>query len=260
MGKLHELLAVETDVKGAFLSTMKETIKTFQKKVSIFQGSEKVLQTPTSDGSVEKEVVARQELTDTVVSKLEYQSDFIIRFLDIYLQKESANQEAKAIIQIDGKDFLGALPATFLLGMESLLKQIRMVYQSIPTLEQGIKWEKDSLLGKNIYRKVHPDEANKTAKTFQHKVLVPAMFPKEGEGGTSLPAQIEKWEETIVIGKYSTESHSGMISSAQKSQLLGNIDKLSVAVKKARQRANCQEIKKIKIGKEIINFIHNGLN
>ena len=46
-----------------------------------------------------------------------------------------------------------------------------------------------------------------------------------------------------------------MISPSEKSVLLSRIDKLIMAVKQARQRANTQEVVKTTIGKEIFNYI-----
>ena len=101
----------------------------------------------------------------------------------------------------------------------------------------------------------HPEEKFRTAKTFQHKVLVPAQFPKEGEGGQALPAQIEKWEETRNTGLYVKNVWSGMITPAEKYALLGKIDKLVRGVKRARQKANTQDVEKRTIGKEIFDYI-----
>ena len=52
-----------------------------------------------------------------------------------------------------------------------------------------------------------------------------------------------------------TTTWSGMISSAQKSAILGRMDKLIRATKKARQRANTQEVVKVTISKKLIDFL-----
>ena len=70
------------------------------------------------------------------------------------------------------------------------------------------------------------------------------------------PAQIEKWEEQVPVGKYVKKVWSGMLTPARKSELLGNIDKLISAVKKARQRANATVVVKLNVGQKFIDFIN----
>ncbi len=258
--KLHEILAVEGEVKGAYEKIVSETIKTFTKKPNHFAGHKKVLITATDEGDLEEEVIDQLEITTTVNEKLEYQATSTIRFIDTYLQKEAANQTATAPITVDGKNLTPPLPVTFLLGMETRIKQIREIYAAIPTLANGVKWEEAPNIGTDIYLKTVIDKAPKTQKSVRHKVLVPPTFPKEGESGASLPAQIEKWSETETIGEYQTVQWSGMISSSKKSEMLARIDKLSRGIKKARQQANCQEIGNLKIGKELMGYINNGID
>ena len=256
MAKLHELLAIAGDIEGAYKKILEETHNTFTKKPAYFMGQERRLE--NFDENEPDAPVERLELTTTVSDKLKYQAGHIIRHLDAELQREKTNQVAKADLEVDGKTIASDVPVTYLLGMESRLKQIRSVYEAIPTLPPGVKWELDVNIGENVFRRTKPEEKFKTAKTFKHKVLVDAQFPKEGEGGTSLPAQIEKWEENVNVGKYVTEQWSGMLSPAEKTAILGRIDNLMRAVKKARQRGNSTEVVKSKIGRSLMDYIHEG--
>ena len=257
MAKLHELLAVEADLDGIQKKIMDETTVTFSKKPAHFMGGEKTLNMFDDENQL-GEVVSRQEMVSTVKAKLDYQMKSVIRYYDAVLQKETTNQKATAHIEISNFVLANDVPATFLLGLETKLKTLRKTYEAIPTLPPGIKWEEDPILGTGVYRRVHPEVSKKTAKTFQHKVLVDAKFPKEGEGGTSLPAQIEKWEENVDVGEYTTEAWSGMFTPTEKSEYLQRIDELIRAVKKARQRANTQVVVKVDIGAAIFNYI-NGI-
>lgn len=255
MPKLHELLAVEGDLEGIYKQIMEETINTFAKKPNHFMGAEKTCRIFDESHRDETPPPQRQELVTTVQAKLSHTKDHVIRYLDAVLQKEATNQSATADLVVDGTTIAKDVPATFLLGLETKLKNLRKVYATAPTLPPSIEWKPDEGLGKDVFRRVHPEKSFKTAKTFQHKVLVPPQFPKDGEGGTSLPAQIEKWEENQNIGEYTTEQWCGMITPTQKSDLLGRIDKVLRAVKKARQRANTTEVKKLKIGKVLFDYI-----
>ena len=254
MPKLHELLAVEGDLEGIHKKILEENKVTFAKKAGLFFGFLKTLE--MFEEGAPKAPEEHQELATTVQGKLDYQTESAIRYFDAVLQKERTNQHAKADIIIDGMTVAKEMPATFLLGLETRLKNLRVVYDVIPTLPPGQNWQKDESMGDHVYVAEHPEETFKTARTTKSKVLVPAQFPKEGEGGTSLPAQVDKWEETENVGRYTKKTWSGMISPAEKSVLMGRIDTLIRAVKKARQRANMTEIVKISIGKEIFTYIH----
>lgn len=245
-GQLHELLAVEGDLKGEKVKVMEEAIVTFSKKAGLFIGFVKKLSMFSDDRSNE-EGEDRQDLTETVPKKLDYLSGAFSRYWDVRLQKESANQEAKADVEVDGKVLFTDMPVSFLLGMEEELRQLRKVYDAIPTLAPGVEWEKDATQGDDVYKTKHNVEKNKTEKTVQHKVLVPPT--KEH------PAQVTEWTEDKPIGKYISTSWSGMVTPFEKSTMLSKLDKMLRAFKKARQRANTQETKSIHVGKEIFAFI-----
>jgi len=247
MSKLHQLLAVESDLDNAQTKVLEETTTIFAKKGQLFVGAIKKLEVfDENDTTVYPE--ERFELTTTVDDRLDYQNKFIIDYFDALLRKETTNQEAKAAINIDGKDITGELPATFLLALEKKLIRVRSVYLSIPTLQQGIRWEIDSSLGENIFRAKDPEIKFKTKKVFKHQILVDATEHH--------PAQIEKWEEQENIGRYITEKWSGLITSSRKAELLKRVDKLIIAVKKARQKANDITASKDKVGELLFDYIH----
>ena len=254
--KLHELLAVEGDRAGVAKKTVDEAINTFNKKADHFKGHVKTL-AMFDDKRQENEggETDRSEIVDTVTSKLAYALGPVSKYYDVVLQKEATNQKATADLVVDGVAIGEGLPATFLLGLESKLKSIRDLVVSIPTLQPGIIWEKDPAAAEGVLRRKHPEETLKAEKKINHQVLVPPTFPKEGEGGQSLPAQIESWNDTNNVGKYTREEWCSMISVHDKSIMLGRVDTLIGAVKKARQRANDVEIEKKDIGKNIVDYI-----
>ncbi len=247
MGKLHELLAVESDLENNTKKIMKETQKIFKEKGAFFIKQEK--ETKLFDENAKNPPIEKNEMTTTVNEKLNYTTKSIISYFDAIAQKEKTNQEAMANVEIDGTIIIKNMPATLLLGLESRLKQIRELYNDIPTLPPGGKWVKDTTLGNDVYRNENEEVRFKTAKTFQHKVLYEAT--KEH------PAQIEKWEEVQNTGEIIIKIWSSMLSSKEKSDLLSRLDVLIYEIKKARQRANCTKINKMKIGKTIFDYIHN---
>lgn len=76
-----------------------------------------------------------KEMVTTVHDKLDYMlNQHIVPYLDAVLQKERANQDAKADIVVDGIVLAKDVPATFLLGLEEKLKRVHEVLDKIPTL------------------------------------------------------------------------------------------------------------------------------
>lgn len=247
MSKLHELLAVESDLEGQARNILIETKKVFSEKPALFTGGVRTYKPFVDDGIAYPE--EHQALTTTVGDKLEYSAKTIEKYYDALLQKEATNQVAKSDIVIDGVTIGSNLPATFLLGLESRLKQLREVYAAIPTLAMGTEWKEANDKGEGVWAIVHPEESMKTQKTTKSKVLY--------EATEHHPAQIDKWEETENVGKYTKFVWSGMVTPARKSHLLSNIDKLIGAVKKARQRANSVEVEKVNLGKTLMDYINS---
>lgn len=249
MGKLHELIAVEGDLKGTYNRIIGETKTNFSKHPDRYQGSvkkEKYFDTEAPDvQDVEK------TLDDTVYNKLEYTSEHIIRYIDAVYQKEKTNTVASADIIVNGNTIATNVPATFLLGMEAKLQFVRdNVYAQIPTLAPGIDWVPDPehQLGEGVSKQAKPDQNWRTKKI--RKAFVKYEATKEH------PAQVETYTEDEKVSEVLTYNWSGMISPAKKSEILGRIDALIRAIKEARQRANSVEANKDTIGKEIFDYIN----
>ena len=247
MAKLHEILAVEADLAGTSAKICKETRVNFTKNPDRYLGMLTSYH-PFDEGAIVEANVVKS-IDDTVIAKLEYSAAHVIRYLDAVLQKEKTNQVAVADLVVDGVTIATNVPATFLLGLETKLKKIREdLYQTIPTLQPGVEWELDESVGPNIFKKKNPDEKFRGKKVRKNHVLSPAT--KEH------PAQVEVYTEDEKTHRVITDTWSGMVSTAKKSELLGRIDKLSRAVKRARQTANATKVVKTTIGKELFNYIN----
>ena len=246
MTQLHEILAVEGDREGNAKRIMMEARNTFGNKPNLFTGSLKHTEMLDSDAAnVPDEHVA---MVTTVEEKLNYVSATVGKYFDVGFRKDAANQEAKGDIIIDGNTLISDCPVTWLLGMETKLKELRKVIESIPTLAPSIYWEGDPGHEKGgVFRTKFPTERFKTAKEIKHKVLYDATDHH--------PAQIETWNEMVNVGRITETTWSGMISPADKSLYIGRMDKLIQAVKKARQRANTTKVGKAEVGPTIFNYL-----
>ena len=247
MSKLHELLAVESDLEGTYNRILKETADNFKKHPDRYFGKHTRIE--FFDENAVQEADIHKKLDDTVQSKIKYSQKAVIRYFDAVLQKERTNQEARANVIVDGVTIAKDVPATFLLGLENKLKKVRSaLYESIPTLQPGIEWAKDDTIGDDVYRAIHSEEKFRTKKNMKNHVVTEAT--KEH------PAQVNVYTEDERIARVISDTWCGMISSAEKSQLLGRIDKLIRAVKKARQKANTTEVIKMTIGDYLFDYIN----
>lgn len=249
MGKLHELLAVEEQLGGAAKKVLAESATTFSKKPDHFQGFVKRYE-PFVTGVENDRPSEEKAMVTTVDAKLDYTFDALTPWLDAVLQKEATNQTATADLDVDGVVLARGLPATFLLGLETKLKDLREVCDHIPTLQPGIVWEADPSQGDGVYKTAHPIERLRTEKAMKAVVLYPHSDKH--------PAQVKEVTEDVNVGKFIDIHWSGMYSPAQKSALLGRIDTLLRAVKQARQRANCAEIVPVAIGDTLKQFLLGG--
>jgi len=256
MGKLHELLSVETGRKTAWAKILDETARVFKDKSNLFKGQIKRLDLfQDQPGGDREQPEERLAMNSTVAMKLNYLAGFVEEYLDVVYQKELTNQTAIGELQLNGKTHTG-LPATFLLGLEAKLERFRKVCDRIPTHAPGIEWEADETHEfTGVVKTKHPLKTTKTKKSMTPIVMYEARFPKTGEGGESLPAQVKELVTDEVVGEFTTTSWSGMLSPAQKSQLLKRVDKTIETVKKARMKANEVKVVESRIAEDIMDYI-----
>ena len=245
-GQLHEVIAVEGELEANFKKSLQDTDQSF-KKSEQFIGFEKRYEPFSDSEKLTESSVERKAMDATVHQKLDELFKVCVQYFDCFAQREATNQEAKADVVIDDQIILSSVPSTALLGLESKLRQLREVITHIPVLPPGIDFKKEPSIGANVFKRVHDEETFRTRKEPKSVILVQPT--KEH------PAQIEKWNENVNVGKYITSHWTGVMSTADKDRLIERLDKLARAVKQARQRANCQEVVDIHIGEQIKNWL-----
>lgn len=250
--KLHELIAVEGELEGTAKKIIDEASVTFSKKPDHFLSMRReVRMLSDAPEAIAENTVEMTALTTTVGDKLDYVGSHLIRYWDAVLQKETTNGHAKADLVVDGTVVGKDLPATFLLGMENRLKAVRAMYEDIPTLAPGKTWIPDETNAlKGVFLVRDDDVRVRTKKLAKPVVLYQAT--KEH------PAQVKEVVEDVPVGHVTVRNWSSMISPADKSDMLGRIDKLIRACKKARQRANSTEVVRMTVGKVLIDFVNKG--
>ena len=247
MGKLHELLAVESDLKGAAEKIIAETVNTFTKKEHHFLERFKSYQAKDEDG--ETFAPEKQEMVATVPKKLEHTQEVVVKYIDAMAQKEVTNTVASAILEVDGEPLVSEpIPATLLLALEGKLKQLREVYNAIPTLDPSETWHLDD---KTELYEAEPKQTYKTKKVMKNHVKAAATDKH--------PAQVEVYTEDVQVGFWTTRKWSGALTPSEKADLLERVDNLIQAVKRARQRANDCEAAKTWVGGALFAYIHEPL-
>lgn len=247
MTKLHEILAIEATKEKAAKRLIKESQHTFGKE-SLFKGQTRRLEM-FQDEDKHLETTEHQELETTVDENLQYLLGPVSDWLDVVLTKEGGNQSAVADLKIGDNVLIKNAPATFLLGLEKKLTEIREVYNAIPTLAPGIKWVIDTHERDGVY--VSNDD------TITFKTHKDVEFRTVAEATKEHPAQVAQVAKDSNIGKYVTSMKSGMMTPAEKAKRISKIDQLLVETKKARMRANNVNIDHQKICSTLFDYINS---
>lgn len=250
MGKnqLHALLAVEQDRKNRATEILQEAATLFSKKEDHLDGVVKVYE-PKEEGG-EPLPPEIKEVVTSISEKMAYVAPFVAQAIDAQLSKEETNASgtARAELIVDGKSF-GEFSATSLLALEQHFGRLLGLYRVMPTLDNVRRWTKDSQ-AENIY----VSETEVKYRTQKIEDVVVAVQPTKEH-----PAQVVKLTKDVQVGTYKTTYRSGKITSAAKSELLRRIDHMLDAIKQARAHANQAEVVQVKKGKELLDFINQGI-
>lgn len=249
--KLHELLAVESQLKGQAQATKNELKSTFEKKRHLFE--EKVVKfTPSIEEQGLKETREQQsDLQTTVHKELDWISDIWTKMLDTSLKVQEGCTRAFADVVLDnGTVLMTKIPVLALLELEKRASELQELVSSIPTLDpaKGFKLDADRGVGIFVAR-----EVNKTRTRKEAKPLVKYPATKEH------PAQTEVVAVDTPIGTITEQEWSGMITPAEKADMLIRVEELRRAVKQARMRAN--EVVTADtgaIGRRMLNYVFSG--
>ncbi|MHA1968097.1 MAG: DUF7873 family protein [Candidatus Hodarchaeales archaeon] len=245
--QLHQVLAVENEKKSTSASILAETLKTFKDKQSHFDGETRKYNKILDDSDTL--VDEHKEVYTTVKAKLEYTLGHLGESIDLLIQKEETNASGVAVAEliVDGEVF-GTFAATTLLQLETQLKSLRSLYNVLPTLDPVKKWTFNKQ--KELYE-TESEVSYRSIKKPEVIILHPATDKH--------PAQTQLITKDVQAGSWEKSFASGRITPLQKSYLLGNIDELINAVKKARSIANNAEVKNVKISKKLFEYINKPL-
>ncbi len=245
MGKLHQLLAVEPNLKAQYEKARADLGNTFEKKRHHFT-EKRVVFTPY--GEDQKSTTEEQQDIQTSIRKeLDWLAPMVDKALDASLRIAETNCKARADVALDdGRVLYHQAPATALLDLEKRAIEIRALVDSIPTLDPARGFmedhsRKDTFIARMISK-------IRTKKTVKPVVLYPATVEH--------PAQVQLVPEDAPVGVIEEMEWSSLITPARKADMMARADEVIRAIKAARSRANDAEVdESLSIGQPLTDYI-----
>ena len=235
---LHEILAVEPEIKGNAERARSQAAETFRVKQAHFTGMRRTYRPFAVDEAVGEDTSERLEadtrLVTTVPEELERAFQDISKAIDLGYQIDEANTSARGDIIVDDVTLAQNVPATFLLQLEKRLKEVRTLFKEIPTFDPVRIWSVDPGADKKYALRAEPVVTIRKQRTRKYNVMYEAT--KEH------PAQVDVVEVDEPVGEIRSYDWTGMISPGKKAALLDQLEKLLAGVKRARSRANEVEV------------------
>jgi hypothetical protein len=250
--KLHELLAAEGNLETQAIQTRTDLANTFEKKRHLFE-EKRTLFTPSEEGKAPV-LEAQSDIQSTVKKELEWITPHLVKALDASYQVAETNTNARADVVLDDDAatvIAKGVPATALLELEKRLNEwVLQLVKGVPTLDPAKGFQPDTQRDVGIFK---AREVNKTRTRKDAKPIVLYAATKEH------PAQTQLINVDVPIGNISEQEWSGLITPAEKSEMLNRAEQLIRAVRKARSRANDAEVDPTKrIGKRLIGYVFQG--
>lgn len=230
--KLHELLAVETNLENQANKVRSDLAGIFEKKRHLFE-EKRVTFTPNGENQAPV-TETQSDIQTSVVKELGWIQDHLVKALNASYQVAETNMTARADVVLEddaGTVLLKAVPATALLELEKRMTELSGLMNAIPTLDPAKGFTLDSARG---YFKAR--EVTKTRTRKEKKLFVKYEATKEH------PAQTELLDQDVPVGTIQELEWSGLITPAAKAELINRVEMVNRAVRRARSRANDTEV------------------
>ena len=247
MTKQYEVLAAEGTADTAARKLIEETRAKFAKTQSYFSGIIRRL-SMMADTVENKAVEATEfkdlQLTTTVVETLEYALGVWADAENLRATKNRGNQSCVADIVVEGETILTNVPVDEIMGLESRLGEFKKLFSEAPSLQAGQVWTPDLT---SPLKGAYIGSEETTTKTQAGEDVIIDVQPTDKH-----PAQTRRVAKTSVIGTFKTTLRSGALTTIQKAELLKMTDKLIIACRQARNRANDRDVENFPAGTAIV--------
>lgn len=246
----HELLALIDDTKVATKAVTDETLRVFSHNRELFTGEVKVTTAFADTDSKAYDKTERREITTTVMARLAYTFEALIKEGDLLAAIDATNCIAAADIVLNGRIIATLVPGVTLLNLERRITSIKNLILAAPTLPSGIAWEPAQGLGEHVVVTKYPKSTNITKPV--NSVLTLAVATERHQATT------EKITTDVPVAARVDTVFSGMLSAEDKAALMERTEEILAAVKTARQRANGTVVKDLKVMTPITEYILTG--
>ncbi|HEY4355974.1 MAG TPA: hypothetical protein VGN16_09520 [Acidobacteriaceae bacterium] len=243
MPKLNQILAVEKGIKSRVYGQITEINKIVQ-KAELFNGFSKTYE--AKDDADEKLPAESKRVQYSVKEQLRAVERLTTELMDVTARKDFTNCVAKAPVVVDGKELLPPTPVSYLLFLEKQLTDFHTLAKNLPVLDEAETWTLDENSG-----------LMKTAGTQTHRTKKVSKVITLVQPTVEHPGQAQMVAEDVIAGFWTQLKQSGAMPKPAKQALLDKIEKLSDAVKVAREAANVQEVVPDVplVGKAIFGFL-----
>jgi hypothetical protein len=197
MSKLHELLAVEGDLRGQAEACRTDLKATFEKKSHHF--TKKVVTFKSTFDGLPDKTESQLNLQTSVKKELVWIAEKLAKALNTGHQIDIANTTAKAdVVLEDGSTLLKDVPTTSLLRLEHRVVEIKDLVGAIGTLDPAKGFVDDPSEGDGIYR-ARDEEKNRGEKYFQeqsHNLETPVTMASWASISTNSERGLD-WQPTL---------------------------------------------------------------
>jgi hypothetical protein len=245
MAKLNQIIAIEKSIKAKSYSEISELHKAIQKP-ELFNGFSKNYQKKDEAGEdLPSESKRVQYTTDDVLRTLNRKT---VELLNVTARKDYTNCSAKASVVVEGKTLITDAPVSYLLFLEKQLNDLHTFISCLPVLDPNEEWGKDANSGLFKSKEIVTHRTKKVVRPIVKYDATPEH-----------PAQTDLITEDVIAGYWHQIKQSGAMGRPDKEKILARVEKLSYAIKQAREEANsCSEVPVENIGENILTYVLEG--
>ena len=239
--RLNQVIPIVRDFKGSAEKEATVALRAFG-QAGLFEGHIHTYQ----PADVEGEVLPQEKL----IPQLDWESVLASAFKvmgkhgDNVATMDTGNQSAVATVIVNEHPLLEEVPATHLIWLEKSLVDVRTLINNIPILDPSVDWFFDEEQGRF---KSEPITTVRTVKVKKPIVL--------SEATPEHAANVQLVDTTETVGTWSKVRHSQAIPHPVQQRMLDRVEDILVAIKKARARANSQEVVQIHCFSRILDSI-----
>lgn len=225
MAKLNQVIATEKTLKTR-AHELGTKIYHLVQKPDLFNGLYKTYVRKNEDG--DDLPPEKKHVQFKVRDLLDEVKKAYIHLMDLTIQKDRGNGIAISDLYVDEELIFPNVPVTTLLFLEKQLTDHRSLISALPVLDIADEWEADK--NESNFFRAAPTSAYRTKKVQKPLVL---LEPTKEHPGSAVVIT-----DDVIVGFWNTEKVSGAIPKKDKDRMLEKVDKLLLAVKEAREKAN----------------------